>query len=160
MKCALKREVHKKYEKFSRYVLTVEWLSTYTHYPLSRDLHFTSRGVYKCSFRTQIMRKNQIEIYGMRCEVIETAAMANGVKIHTMHGHLQVILSSLYQFHVPAVSFRSINGNIFFACIDHAMVAFCSPSSCILFNLFNFCILMSVYVILLISMGNKNKQRR
>ena len=57
-------------------------------------------------FRPQIMRKNQIEIYGIRSEVIETAAMANGVRIHTMVG--QVILSSLYQFHVPVVSFRSI----------------------------------------------------
>lgn len=74
-------------------------------------------------FRPQIMRKNQIEIYGMRSEVIETAATANGVKIHTMDGHLQVILSSLYQFHVPAVSFRSIIGNILLTCIDHAMVA-------------------------------------
>lgn len=113
MKCALKREVHKKYEKFSRYVLTVEWLSTYTHYPLSRDLHFTSRGVYKCSFRTQIMRKNQIEIYGIRCEVIETAAMANGVKIHTMHGHLQVILSSFLSISC-ASSFLSINQRKYF----------------------------------------------
>ena len=121
MKCALKREVNK--IKFSRYVLSVERLSTYTHYPLSQDLHFTSRGV-----RPQIMRKNQIEIYGMRSEVIETAATANGVKMHTMDTCRSFLSISC------ASNFLSINHqkNIPLAYIDHAMVASYSPSSIIL----------------------------
>ena len=85
----------------------------------------------------------------MRSEVIETAATANGVKIHTMD-----ICRSFLSISC-ASNFLSINHqkNIPLAYIDHAMVASYSPSSII------FCILMSIYVILLISMGNKNKQR-